>query len=292
MWVTTPVEAQDIEALRFFKFDIQNAARPQQLAARGPRRISSTSKEVPIALEGQLRFPLKLKGSTMVIGEINYGHRSLNGFYSLAEEDDVDIDLSKMSIAVIGLHQFSDYLVLKSRVGLKNSGHDLFKFGTRSTLISTTHLVEKGLAQGRFGLGARLAYRNRFTILPVLLYQQDYGLGWSLDVLLPVKIFAIKKLDSDMRLILGVTGDSDNYFISKDLAVVDMATNYRRISANTVVKFEKQLTHLLGVGVEVGASIPFFSGLYSLDKRWQEIHDFEEHITPYAKVGLFCAIGH
>ncbi|NND07944.1 MAG: hypothetical protein HKN87_16315 [Saprospiraceae bacterium] len=286
------IQAQDVDAPRFFEMSMQNAPLPQQVVNEDLRSFHSSAKETQWQLESRLRYPISLKGRTKIIGEVSYDHRGLYGFYSLAENENEEVHLHKLSMGFMSLHQLSPRSVLKSRIGIKQSSSQLSQLNGRSTLYSTTHLLEQDIDGGKVGFGARIAYRNRLTVIPIFLYERTWANGWSFDALLPVQVTAEKLLDADKRIIMGLKGSSDNYFVANDLDFVDESSNFRRIGVNAMIAYEKQITPIFGANIEAGASVPLFSGLYKLDNRWSRTHNFQERVTPYLKVGIFCAIGH
>ncbi|MCB9265799.1 MAG: hypothetical protein H6558_12300 [Lewinellaceae bacterium] len=287
------LKCQDISATRFFKIDYQTLGSPSQLVPRQGGFVPSRAYEPNHLIKAELKFPVKLKGRTRVFGELKYNNEYVFGIYSPIEDDGVSpIKLHESSLSFIVSHKFGNGYSLLGKFGMENSSDHFWKAGGNSLSWSNSILLQKENANGKYGLGAScgLAVLGRLSILPLILYQRKLPRNWELDLLLPAKMLAIKNVSNSSRFIMGVKGSSGNYYLS-GLAMDGLSgLNYRRLSANAILGYEKLVTPLVGVGIEAGATIPVQSGVYRQDKRWQEVHNFGQKVDPYFNFKIFFAV--
>ncbi|MCB0586188.1 MAG: hypothetical protein KDD06_12795, partial [Phaeodactylibacter sp.] len=255
--------------------------------------VPSRAYEPNHLIKAELKFPVKLKGRTRVFGELKYNNEYVFGIYSPIEDDGVSpIKLHESSLSFIVSHKFGNGYSLLGKFGMENSSDHFWKAGGNSLSWSNSILLQKENANGKYGLGAScgLAVLGRLSILPLILYQRKLPRNWELDLLLPAKMLAIKNVSNSSRFIMGVKGSSGNYYLS-GLAMDGLSgLNYRRLSANAILGYEKLVTPLVGVGIEAGATIPVQSGVYRQDKRWQEVHNFGQKVDPYFNFKIFFAV--
>ncbi len=287
------LSAQDINSPRFFYLNVNNVSVPQQLLTPTAETQPVRDPQPALAVATGLRFPLSLFGRTKIIGEVAYDQQNLIGFYDPAEQNDDDLTLRGLAFSILVWHQLSDEWNYFSRLQGKNNSTDVFSVREKSSIVSLIQVFEKSfqkLEGGKIGFGTYLAYRDRFTLLPVFYLQGKWSRQWELDILLPSKILIYHYFADDFRLLLGARGKSDNYYLEDEDFRNIYDANFRRISANPLIGIEKQLSKLLGVGFEAGVTLPLFSGIFERDIRWKQRHSFEDKNAPYFRVTLFCSI--
>ena len=282
--------AQDIKAPRFFKLNIQNLSAPNNLPAPGLNSFQSGRFEPGFLIDAEMRYPVKLKGQTKIIGEFGYQRETMSGFFHPGENDSEEINLQQAAVAFIVHHRFKNNSALIGRISVKNGSHRLFSFETQSMAVSAISMYERSIPKGKIGVGIKFGYRTIVNVLPLFVFQKDLGRQWELDMLLPAKLCFNKRLSTDSKLFFGVKGAAANYYLDDHPISQFSSNNYRRINANALVGYEKQITPMVGFGFEAGASIPVYSGIYKLNRKWIQVHNFQEKVTPYAKFGFFLAI--
>jgi len=282
--------SQNIDAPRFFKISFQNLGSSKTSWGSGPQTNAPFKNAQNHLLEAQLRCPILLKGKTRLIAELGYNREDLFGFYLPQEGDDEELGLHKVSLAMLVDHRFDSGWRWMSKWSFTNNAHQAFYFGRSSIGVSAVQLFEKNIRGGRIGLGARVGYRNQWTIFPLFSFQKDLDKRWEIDMVLPVRVLVSNKLTSGTRIYGGVKGSAGSYFLGgASFANFDEAT-YRRISVHSLLGYERQITSLVGLSVEAGATLPVRSSIYEWDRQWIKTHDFSEKISPYFKVGLFLSI--
>ncbi len=283
-------EGQDLSAPRFFNISMANLSVPQQLFTPGNSHLRDRRAEPPIMVKSNLRYPISLYGRTRIIGEIAYKRQTLAGFYDPTERDDADLVMHQAAFSFMGLHSISDRWNWIGRLSLKNNSTSLFDVHSMGSVLSISQVLERKTASGKIGGGIRFSYRDRLSIIPIFLWQKTLGQQWEIDMLLPAKILFYRNFGIDSRFMIGVKGDASNYYIQDHLFESMYDTNYRRIDINTLLGFEKQVSSMIGLSFEAGATIPVFSGVYSRQSSWFLVHDFQERVTPFARLGVFCSI--
>lgn len=87
-----------------------------------------------------------------------------------------------------------------------------------------------------------------------------------------------------------IQGNTAIYFFDTPLAESHADLEYRRLNVNLIAGYERMLTPLVGVGVEAGATRNFRSGVYQIEDRSIEIHNFGRSIEPYFNLKYFLAL--
>ena len=287
------LQGQDLNAPRFFNVSMQNISVPQQLLTPTAESIPQKDREPAINLSAALRYPISLYGRLVVIGELGYQQQQLIGYYDPADAEEDDLTLRSLSMSFMAWYEKNDVWSSLTRLSVKNSSTDVFSLEGNGLIFSLVHLVQKriGLSpDDKIGLGTYIAYRDRFSILPVILWQKRISTKWQLDMQLPIKVLAYHQMNPRSRLVLGARGMSANYYLADDQYQNLFDANYRRISANFLVGYEYHLSSLIGIGIEGGLSTPFFSGVFEREQRWKLRHSFDERATPYLRLSIFCAV--
>ncbi len=287
------LKCQDISATRFFTIDYQTLGAPNQLVPRQGGFVPSSAYEPNHLIKAELKFPVKLKGRTRIFGELQYNNEYIFGIYAPVDEDGVDpIKLHESSLSFILSHKFNNGFSLLGKFGVGNSSDHFLSSDHNAITWNNSVLLQKKNANGKYGVGAScgLGFLGRLSIMPLILYQRELPRNWELDLLLPAKMLAIKKLTNSSRFLMGVKGGTGNYFLS-GLAMDNLnGLNYRRLNANAIIGYERLITPLVGIGVEAGATIPLQSGIYRQERRWQEVHSFGQTVDPYFNFKVFLAV--
>ena len=285
-------EAQDITSSRFFKLNFNTLSSPNSIISNVPSTLVPAEYEPSHLIEAELRFPIKLQGKTKLIGALGYNRELLSGFYITPSDGDIDmVSLHRPSFSVYVLHNFTKQLSLKASIGMQSRSNSFLRWHSRALAFRSNLLLESKKGKNAVGLGTSLGYNNhQISILPIVLYQKELSRGWNLDLLLPAKALLIKSLRARARFLLGIKGNTADYFF--DLPVLEQYTglSYRRLNVNVIAGYERQLTALIGVGLEAGITAPLRSGLYERNARWEEVHNFGRSVAPYINMKFFLSL--
>lgn len=244
--------------------------------------------------DASLRFPIELKGKTKFIGQLDVQQEIMFGFWEAREAEVEDIHLYENRLSLILTHDFSErtrlYAILRGGSGASRA----FDFRDGAQSFNQMLLLEKRSTERRWGAGLAISYQNRFSVLPVLKYEGPvFGGKWDLDILLPARALLRRSLSKTSRVFGGVRASSGTYLVG-DHALLqnDLYTNtsYRRINLKGVIGMERQVTPWVGLRAEIGANLPYRSGLYDLENPRLEIHDFNERIQPHVNFGFFLSL--
>lgn len=288
------LKCQDISAARFFSIEYQTLGSPTQLIPRQGGGVAPAQTYEPSHLiKAELKFPVKLRGNTRIFGELQYNNEYIFGSYSPFDEDGADpIKLHQSSLSFMVSHRLGKGYSLLGKFGVEQSSDRFWNSSGSALSWGNSILLLREHAGGKYGLGASCGYdiMGRMNFMPLLLYQEQLSESWQLDLLLPAKVLAIRKLSNDSRLLMGVRGSNANYYLS-GLSMDHLSgLNYRRLSANALIGYERLLTPLVGLGFEAGATIPLQSGIYRQEQRWQEVHNFRQGVDPYFNIRIFFAV--
>lgn len=293
------LKCQDISSTRFFNFDFQTLGAPQQLLPGKGGLVLPQAYEPSHLIRAELKFPIKLKGATKVFGELQYNNEYVYGIVAPFDDDGVaPIKLHQSSLSFIVSHKFQNGYRLLNKVGLGSSSDRFFNLGNNALSWCNSTLIQREFAGGKFGLGASLGYDkpSGLSIMPLVLYQKQLPRNWELDLLIPAKALLIKNTSSSSRFYMGIKGSNASYYLSNPslanntgLANVS-GLNYRRLNSNAILGYEIMATPLVGLGIEAGATIPLESGIYRMENRWQEVHNFGQKVSPYFNFRVFFAI--
>jgi hypothetical protein len=243
-----------------------------------------------LLVESELRFPIKLKGRTMWLGEVSYQRQSMDKYVPYSESESDDISLKQATLALCMVHQVNEEWTLLGHFGLRNGSTRLLRFNDRSRNISTVQLLQRTTEKGKIGWGFRVGYHQRLSFLPLFLFERPLNEKWTLEMLLPAKITAVKTMRPDTRLILGFRGSTFNAQLEETFIGGGTGLNFRHITANAMGRLEHQFTSLLGLSLEMGVSMPISQGIYDLDDHWIKAVDLGPNIVPYARLGVFCSV--
>ncbi len=287
------LKCQDISSTRFFNFDFQTLGSPQQLMPRQGGLVPANAYEPGHLIRAELKFPVKLKGQTKIFGELQYNNEYIYGIYSPLDDDGVaPIKLHQSGLSFMVLHKFQNGYQLLSKVGMESSSDHFSNMGANTLSFCNSTLVQKASGNGKFGLGASFGFDKAggLNIMPLVLYQKKLPRNWELDLLLPAKALAIKNISTSSRFFMGIKGSNASYYLSNPGLENFSGLSYRRLSTNAILGYEMMVTPLVGVGIEAGATVPVQSGIYRMDKRWQEVHNFGQKVDPYFNLKVFFAL--
>ena len=282
--------SQDVTSPRFFKVNVQRLSAPTRLISPEATSLKSPDKESNYLVDAELRFPIKLKGRTKLIGQIDYDREAVFGLYTLDENEGEDFNFHNLATALIGIHTVDDNWTYFTRFKLQNGAERLLPFQGRAVNSNFSNFLQKKTADGMIGFGFQLSYNRTLSVLPVFQLRKDLGSDWKLDISLPQQILVNKQFSKSHRWYAGLKGSRSNYLFQDELGGATTDIYYRRITANAVLGIEKQITPLFGLMVEAGATKPLRSAVYTFENGWRKHHDFNEGIEPYAKFGIFLSI--
>lgn len=285
------VHAQNIESPRFFHLNFQNFSPTQQVVSQQGDAHSSTDDEPGFFISSKLLFPISLKGNTKIVGQLSYARESIMGVYDKETKSDRYLHFNNMGLTVIAKHKFNRRTTYFSAWTAKTGSERFISLEAEALSFNTTHLIQRQPnRKTKVGLGFQVAYNQRFSVIPVIKYEKEFGTNWKADILLPSQILFFKKLDKNRQIYAGVKGSRASYLLNNTQPFGEADIFYRRLTANVLIGFERQLIGPLGFMIEAGANIPVRSGLFNLDNRWNQVHTYQENTNPYIKAGIFLAI--
>lgn len=290
---------QDLSSPRFFTFDIQSLSPcsapilPQQMLASytpDPKAFESN-----FLYEFALRFPIKLKGHTRLFGEVSQQNEYSSGFYGFNDGkfDDLEpLELFQTSGSLIMLHQFDEQWRLTTLLNIRSNSNRHFNFDRRALRFSNVSMLENKTEKRTLGFGAMISVNQNFSMLPIIRYETNFNDKWGIDILFPSRVLAVRNFSKSTRLLLGARGDAATYFLTGEDGMQDafIGSNFRRISVNGIVGFEKQITPLVGFTAEAGASFPYKGGIFDHKSSKIGLHDFQNRISPHFNVGFFLSL--
>lgn len=284
--------AQDIDAPRFFEFNLQSLSTTTSPVYGNQPTILPDHANPNYLFEASLRFPVKLEGRTKIIGQVDVEQESMFGFWEASENEIEDIHLYENQLSLIVVHDLTEKTRLYStfRAGTGSTRALDFRIGAHS--FSQVTLLEKRNERTKWGVGLALSFQNQFSFLPVVKYEGPAFGKWNLDLLLPARILLNRKLNNSSKIFGGVRASSATYLVGDNAVVSNLYsnTNYRRIDLRAVVGFERQITPWVGLRAEVGANMPYRAGLYDVNNPRLEIHNFGQRIVPHANFGFFLSL--
>lgn len=295
------VKCQDLTSPKFFKLNFQSlpfSSSPNYSQLGGFSALSSSTTSPSPAnrpnflYEVTLRYPIKMHGQTKLIGEIEHKNEYINGYYSSQLDEIEELELFQTSHSLILIHELNSNLKFTNAFQVSSSSTKNLALSGGALRFSNLGLFEKKIPKGVFGIGAAVSYDNRLSVLPILKYEVDLGKNWGIEALLPSKVLVTKNLSKGSRILLGVKGSTATYLINDNEVVSDdlLGANYRRMSASGIFGYEKMLTPMVGLSMEMGASLPMRSGIYSVNNRQEVLYDFNNKVSPHFKVGIFLAL--
>ena len=284
--------AQNIDSPRFFEINFQ----PRSAGSTPFSGNQATSPLFPnhyqdYLIDAELKFPVKLKGKTKIIGELEYKNEFVSGLYSFEENEVEHFEFTQAEVSLIAATDFNEKTRLINMINVKNNSSDIFSMNRQMMRFQYTGLLEKNTDKGSFGFGTRISVGERTRILPVLKYETTFSNDWDMAIILPSKVMFSKKFTNDTRWTFGAKLSRSNYSLAEHSlwSEHEVDTRYRRMSIDGLVRYERQLTDWVGLSLEVGASAPFKAGIYEDNDNRVELHNFNQGISPYFNVGFFLA---
>lgn len=295
------LKCQDLSSPKFFKLNFQSL--PFSSTPNYPQLSGlSTSSSTPSSSSGltpnflyevALKYPIKMKGRTKIIGEIEHRNEYINGYYSSQLDEVEELELFQTSHSLIVMHDLNNKMKFTNVLQLSSNSTQRMAFSGGALRFSNLGLVEKETAKGSFGVGIAVSYDSRLSIMPLLKFEADLGKNWAIEALLPSKVLFAKNLSESARFLFGIKGSTATYVINDNELVADdqIGANYRRMSASGIIGYEKMLTPMVGLSLEMGASLPMRSGIYSVTNNREVLYDFDTNkISPHFRVGVFLAL--
>lgn len=286
------VRCQNLDAPRFFKFSLQSFS-----ATSSPIYGGSTAPVLGHAapnylIEASLRFPIKLKGRTQFIGKVDIDQEVMFGFWEESEAEIEDVHLYDNSLSVIMFHDFNETWRLYSTLKMSTSSTRALDWRRGSHALAQASFLEKRTDKAKWGIGLATSLSTNVSILPILKYEGPIFGRWNLDLFVPAKILINRRLNASNKIFTGLRASSANYLLGDNAVISDLYTNssYRRINLKAVLGYEHQLTPWVGLSAEVGAALPYRSGLYDLEQPSIELHDFGRQLAPHVSFGVFLSL--
>ncbi len=283
-------KSQDITSPRFLKLNIQKLSAPTRLISSEGAPSRAGDSESNYLVDAQLRYPIKLKGRTKFIGAIDYDREVVFGLYTANDNEGEDFNFQNIASSLIAIHQIDDIWTNFTRIKIQNGAEKILPLNRRALNTNFSNFLQKKINGGLIGFGFQIGYNRTFSLLPVFQYEKEFGNGWELNISLPQRILINKQLGKSSRVYAGLKGSRSNYLFMDELQGISSNLYYRRITANAVIGVEKQLSNLFGMMIEAGATKPLRSAVYSFDTGWRKLHDFNEGVAPYVKLGVFLSI--
>lgn len=291
--VKPKVQCQDISAPRFFDFSIRPISATNSPVIPSYPSVIQPQTAPNYQISTSLRFPVKIKGSTKIFGELKYKNEYINGFFSIENDRHEQLNLKQSKGSIILLSQLNEKWRFMNVVSADSRSTEFIATDDPNALrFRNISLFEKDLANGSvIGFGGSFAYDQNFTAIPIFKYQTTFAKDWNLELVLPRSVAVSKDLAKDSRLNFAVKGSSSNYSLGTKTIINDFAaeTRYRRFDLTGLVGYQRQLTPWIGFKVEAGASMPLQSGIFAVDSN-TELYRFNEGLSPYFKVGFFLSL--
>ena len=292
-WVFLPtnVLGQSIESPRFFKLNFQSLGSTSSPVYGGNNPLPFDSEQ-NFLIDASLRFPLKLQGSTMLLGKLDFEQEMMFGFYDPEDAEIDELALFQSSFSLIALHDFHAGLRLTSMLDLSSNSTKGIDLTSDALRFSAMNLLEWRQEDRSFGFGAVLTYRNSLTALPIVKYEGPLFGNWRVDALLPSHLLVTNRLSNDSRFFVGMRGSAGTYLLRDDDVAYSgyMGDHYKRITINGVVGYERQLTPWIGISAEMGVAMPYRSGIFDAQDNRLELHSFDDRLSPHFKVGFFLSL--
>jgi len=282
------LKAQDITSPRFFKFNYHKLSAPNRFISPEGNTSAKEENGATYLLETQLFLPISVRGKTLIVSKLEFEHESVFGLQKTFDNQ-IDFDFNSFSFQVIGFHSISEKYKYVSRLKYQIGAEDFFPVSTQAFSYSYSHVFQKVVKDGEIGLGIQISYSRRLSFLPLIKYEKGFGNGWGIDLFLPQQIFISKQFTQRNKIYAGLTGSRSNYLIRPGL-LNENSTYYRRITVNSIIGFEKQLNPLFGMMIEGGVTKNLRSGIYTIENRWNRLHNFRDSFEPYLKLGLFMSV--
>jgi hypothetical protein len=229
-----------------------------------------------------------LRGNTRIIGNLEFNREDLIGFFHPLENDDHEVPLIKTKAALIIMHDFARSRLI-SRSSIENSSDKISDIGMTSAAFRSTQILEWPSQKGKTGFGMDVKYHRKLSVTPLFLWKNRFAGKWEADLFLPSHAYVAYYPSPDRKIFAGLKGSRATYYIHGNPVDEQLSSTFRRLSVHAIAGWERQLTSLVGISLELGASIPLQSGLYGFDGRWKLQHDFGERVSPYARLGVFLA---
>ncbi|MEO1052961.1 MAG: DUF6268 family outer membrane beta-barrel protein [Bacteroidota bacterium] len=251
--------------------------------------IQSPDDDLTHLLNGKLRFPVKLRGNTKLFGELKYKNEFLFNQFSSQRNELENLNLHNSEIAFYALSKLSRDRFLIQRFAVNNRSDEFSTFNKKTAGASASFVYgwETPKVKYGFGLAIDRSYRN-LQFLPIFLYQRDLPRNYYLDIQLPGKIEVGRSPNANTRLFAAIDGSSANYFLNREVLGQNDVI-YRRLTINTKVGFEHNLTEWIGIGAEAGVASPLRSGLFEAAQRRNQIIDHDQRFGPYFNVKFFVS---
>ena len=282
--------SQNLDNPRFFTLNLQSLNTINQLTNNQLSSFPVPDNDQNFLADASLRFPIKWKGNLKVIGTIGYEREAVFGLYSRNEGEGEDWDFHSVKGSTIFAYDLNPKKKLTARVAWSSSSTRFLSTTRGAQRLTGTILVENQTQKGAFGYGLAVSEGQSTTVLPLLLWQQELSKGYALDIFVPSRILVKKRFSSIHELYGGLRAQSAQYLFEGSLSNAFGDINYRRITIQSVLGYERMITNMIGLDVSVGVNLPYKSGVFNYDQGWKQLHDFKEKMRPQFQAGIFLAI--
>ena len=162
-------QCQDINAPRFFDFSVRPTS-----ASTSPVIPNSSSPIQPqtapnYQISTALRFPIKIRGNTKIIGEVKYKNEYVNGFYSLENDRHEQLNFKQTRGSVILLSHLNENWRFMNVTSASSRSTSFVSTDPYAVSFRNISVFEKDLANGAvIGFGGSFSYDQNFSVVPVL----------------------------------------------------------------------------------------------------------------------------
>lgn len=285
--------AQDITAPRFFEFNVQPTAGNSTPNFPGFQPNAAPQTQPNYKVQAALRFPIKLKGNTKIIGELKHKNDFINGYYSIEDDHFEQLQLRQSKGSIIVFSQLNERWKFTNMLSASSNSTDFISTNSNNMQFRNISMFEKEMKNGAtIGFGGSVTYDQNLTVIPIFKYETDFGNGWNLDMVLPKEIEVSKKLSKSSRLSFEVKGSGSNFTLGNQQIANDLSnvSIYKRMDLTGTIGYQKQVTPWVGFSVNAGAMMPISSGIYANDSNQTQLYDFKQGISPYFRVGVFLSL--
>ncbi len=240
--------------------------------------------------DASLRFPIKWRGNLKVIGTLGYEHEAVFGHYSQYENEGEDWDFHNVKGSVIFTWQPTEKKRLTARIAWSSSSTQFLSLAQDAQRLTGLFMVENDVRKGKLGYGLAVSHGQNTNVLPLVIWDQELTHGYSVDVFLPSRIYLRKRLSDTHEFYGGLRAQSAQYLFEGAVNNSLRDMNYRRITIQGVLGYERMITRMIGVDFSAGVNLPFKSGVYTYDRGWRQMHDFKDKLRPQFQAGIFLAL--
>lgn len=202
------------------------------------------------------------------------------------------LNSNTVSLLLTKVFDEKHYFILRLRNSANGNYSGLQIFNNRYNIV-------KGLAMVGFkrhedfewgaGLNYSSGFRNRFTLLPFVMYNRNFNRKWAIESALPAFVFIRRNINPKTMALAGFEYSSQSYRLTVDnnlAAPYDYAYNHSEIL--TSVRIERQIVPWIWAQVKVGYQYNLSSDFESKSAN-SPAFQAEPTNAPFLDISLFLS---